>query len=161
MAAPVRKFGVNWPGRKEQWDQDRGAGCFVRRIYYTQFNTVAGTTANLDLTGFPGGSELIGCFFWLVSNFAGGAISACTLSVGSTGTADAYLSATTVITGATKAIGAHTAFTTGLFLGGIATPNAVSTVRVQLLLTSANATALTSGSGDLHLVIRQHRLPTT
>lgn len=136
---------------------DQGSLYFRKRVYFNDFSAAA-TTVNLDVqqpdpwTRFPAGLEIEGAGISLVTNFTGGAVSAATLSVGTTGSATAYVAATDVFTGAYKTIKGATLvpFT---MLAGTGAP-AVSTVRVQLVTTTANANALTAGKADIYLKLR-------
>lgn len=143
---------------------DQGSLYFRKRVSFQDFSAAA-TTVNLDVqqpdpwTRFPAGLEIEGAGIALVTNFTGGAVSAATLSIGTTGAATAYVAATSVLTGAFKTIVGATLvpFTR---LEGTGAP-AVSTVRVQLVTTSANANALTAGKADIFLKLRAVSLKTT
>ena len=153
MAAPVRKIIVSPKRRGDALDQDSHAIYFWRRLNYQDF-AAAATTGNLDLTGFPGGLVVEGAFLYLVSVFAGGSVSAATLSVGTTSDAEKYVAATNVFTGATApaAILGKT-LVPGVFLN-TTTPTGAGTIRVQMLTTTANTNALTSGKADLYVRLR-------
>jgi hypothetical protein len=112
----------------------------------------ASTTANVDLI-FPPSIRLTRAWISLITVFAGGSVSAATLSIGTTGSPATYLGATNVFTGATAGGAVTLAAGAGLgnFLGGNATPQAQGTVRIQLLTTTANANTLTTGDVDIFL----------
>jgi len=137
--------------------QDGSALLFRKRISYRDFSAAA-TTVNLDVqqvdpwTRFPAGIIIEGAGIALVENFTGGAVSAATLSVGTTSSATAYVAATSVFTGAFKTI-VGAAIVPFTFLAGTGSP-AVATVRVQLVTTTANADALTAGKADIYLRLR-------
>jgi hypothetical protein len=156
MAAPVRKIIVDVDAATPwRWKANGGAGVFTERVYFRDF-AAAATTANLDLTGFPGGIVIEGAFVMFNTNFTGGAVATCTMSVGTTGSPAAYVAATTVFSGATvTAPIANVGLTLvpGTFLNA-ATPLGAGTVRVQLITTVANTNALTAGVADIWLRLR-------
>lgn len=153
MAAPVRKIVVSPKRRGDVLDQDSNAIMFWRRLNYKDF-AAASTTGNLDLTGFPGGLVIEGAFLYLVTVFAGGSVSAATLSVGTTGSVADYVAATNVFTGATApATLVGKTLVPGTFLN-MTTPTSAGTIRVQLLTTTANTNALLSGKADLYVRLR-------
>lgn len=143
---------------------DQGSLYFRKRVYFTDFSAAA-TTVNLDVqqpapwTNFPAGLEIEGAGISLVTNFTGGAVATATLSIGTTGTPTAYVAATTVFSGAYKTIpgAAIVPFT---MLVGTGSP-AQATVRVQLVVTGANANALTAGKADIYLKLRAVSVRTT
>jgi hypothetical protein len=143
------------------WPTDEPGFWFRRRFSIKDFN-VAATTANFDML-VPGGVRITRAFMSLVTVFAGGSISAATLSVGSTGSPATYLGATNVFTGATAGGAATIAAGAGLgnFVGGNATPTAVGTIRVQLLTTTDNASSLATGKADLFLALESNSVRTT
>lgn len=148
------------------FDTDRESRVWRKRLKMSaggvgDFNTAA-TTANLDMF-FPGGFIIERAYLSLIVPFSGGSVSAATLSIGSTGTPTTYLAATNVFTGATASGNVTVAAGAGLGnpLGGVATPTAVSTVRFQLITTTANANTLTAGTADVYLVLRALSLRTT
>jgi len=144
---------------------------FRKRVYFTDFSKAA-TTADLDTqavsgqtTGFPwvafpAGLEIEGAGFYTVTLFSGGAVSAATLSVGTTGSATAYVAATNVFTGATVFACVGAAIVPFTFLHGTGVP-AKSTVRVELVTTTANTSVLTAGKADIYLKLRAVSLRTT
>ena len=145
-----------WQGDALQ--HDAGSLYFRKRIQFTDFSAAA-TTVNLDTqagqgvwTLFPEGLEIEGAGISLVTNFTGGAVSAATLSIGTTGSVAAYVAATSVFSGAYKKV-IGVALVPFTFLEGTGAP-AVSTVRVQLITTTANANALTAGKADIYLKLR-------
>lgn len=143
---------------------DQGSLYFRKRISYRDFSAAA-TTVNLDVqqpdpwTRFPAGIEIEGAGISLVENFTGGAVSAATLSVGTTSSATAYVAATSVFSGAYKTI-VGAAIVPFTMLVGTGSP-AVATVRVQLVTTTANANALTAGKADIYLKLRAVSVRTT
>lgn len=160
----IRPLKVQPKNSGDDFPTDANARVFRVRLKYNMFSTAA-TTANLDTltlptpniwTSFPGGLIVEDVRIGLITVFAGGSISACTLSVGTTGSATAYLGATNVFTGATAAgnVTPGAGASLNAMLSGNATPNGVGTVRVQLVTTTANANALTSGVVDLYMRLR-------
>lgn len=151
MPVPGVQLVKSFPGPKTRWNANHGGGLWTRRVTFKDFNGVAGTTGNLDITKFPGGMMIRGAFLWIITDFLGGAISALTLSAGTTGSAAAYIAATSAFSGAPKIIPGVTALVSGTFLAAATAPNAQATVRVQAVSTAANLTALTQGKADLFL----------
>lgn len=138
------------------WLQNGPAHVYTRRIYWNSppFPTTAATTGNIDLTGFPGALTILGAWIVFTQNWTGGAISAVTMSIGTTGSPAAYVAATSVFSGATPvttpvAIPGVSTLAPGTFLA--TPPQALGTVRVQLLTTTANVNALTAGRADIYL----------
>ena len=133
---------------------NEGAKVIRRRFSYKDFQA-ASTTSNDDSIVLPGGCRIVKVWISLITAFSGGSVSACTLSLGTTGSAATYLGATNVFTGATAGgavtIGAGAGL--GNFAGGNATPNALGTVRAQILTTTANASALTAGKVDVFIEV--------
>lgn len=152
MAAPVRKIIVSPKRRGDALDQDSSAILFWRRLNVADF-AAASTTGNLDLTGFPGGLTIEGAFLVNVVDWAGGGAASATLSVGTTGTADAYVAATSVFTGVGNVAIVGKTIVPGTFLGGAATPLASGTVRVALV-SSVNTNLMTAGKADLYIRLR-------
>lgn len=143
---------------------DQGSLYFRKRVYFNDFSAAA-TTVNADVqfpnpwTHFPSGIEIEGAGLSLVTNFTGGGVTAATLSIGTTGAPTLYLVATDVFTGAYKTMtGAFIAPFT--FLAGAGAP-AQSTVRLQLVTTTANANLLTAGKADIYLKLRAVSIRTT
>lgn len=143
-----------------------GGSIYVRKRVNFQDFSAAATTVNLDAqaaqaiwTAFPAGLEIEGAGISLVTNFLGGAVGTATLSIGTTGAPAAYLAATNVFSGAYKTIPGVTQvpFTR---LEGTGSP-AVATVRVQLIVTGANANVLTQGKADIYLKLRGLSIKTT
>lgn len=143
-------------------EADANSIVFRKRVTYPDF-AAAATTGNLDLSGFPGGLVLERCYMSLITAFSGGAVSACTLSAGTTSSAATYLGATNVFTGATAGGAVTVAAGAGLgsFLGANATPTAKGTIRIQCLTTSANTNVLTAGKADLYFVLRAFSVRTS
>jgi hypothetical protein len=137
---------------------DQGTLLFRKRIYFTDFSAAA-TTVNLDTqagqvwaTSFPAGLEIMGAYFSVVTNFTGGAVATATLAAGTTGSPGAYVAATSVFSGSPK-INVGLTQVPGTFLSGAATYPFVgnATVRIQLVTTGANASALTAGKADFYM----------
>jgi hypothetical protein len=137
---------------------DRWSILFRKRIYFTDFSAAA-TTVNLDTqtgqvwsTSFPAGLEILGAYFSLVTNFTGGAVATATLSAGTVASPAAYVAATSVFSGSPK-INVGLTQVPGTFLTGAATYPFVgnATVRLQLIVTGANASALTAGKADFYM----------
>ena len=132
--------------RAANWQQDAETRLFKRRMSYQAF-AAAATTGDLDITGFPGGVEILGCWISLVTPFTGGGVGTATLSVGSTGTPDLYLTAASVFATAGRILVGVTLLP-GTFVGGAATPLAAGTIRVRLTVDTLT-NALTAGQADL------------
>lgn len=137
---------------------DQGTLLFRKRIYFTDFSAAA-TTVNLDTqpgqvwtTSFPAGLEIMGAYFSVVTNFTGGAVATATLSAGTVATPTAYVAATTVFSGSPR-INPGVTLVPGTFMTGAATYPWVgnATLRLQLIVTVANANALTAGKADLYM----------
>ena len=152
--SPVRSAFVTWP-------TDEPGFWFRRRFSIKDFN-VAATTANFDML-VPGGVRITRAFISLITVFAGGSISAATLSLGTTGSPATYLAATNVFTGASASGAVTIASGAGLgnFVGGNATPTAVGTIRAQLLTTTDNASNLATGKVDVFLLLEANSVRTT
>ncbi len=151
MAAPVRKIIVNAKKRGDMLDQDGSAILFWRRLQIADFSA-AGTTNNVDLTGFPGGLLVAGAFAYLVADFAGGGGATATISLGTTGDVTKYIAATDVFTGqAPKAIVGKT-IVPGTFLN-TTTPTASGTIRATLV-TDINSNLFTTGKVDIYVQLR-------
>jgi hypothetical protein len=151
----VQKINVN-PGNPEaRWSPNGPGGLFMERFSYKDFSAAA-TTVNKDITGFPGYILIEGAFVMFNVNFTGGSVGSATISVGTTGTPTAYVAAASVFSGAAATaplVLPGTTIVPGTFLGG-ATPAAIATVRVQLVVTGANANTLTAGVCDVYLNLR-------
>jgi len=119
------------------------------------FTPTAATTGNIDLA-VPGGLLVEAVHMSLITAFSGGSVSAATLSVGTTGSPATYLAATNVFTGATAggAVTIGSGAGLGNYAGGNSTPTAVGTIRIQLITTTANLSALTAGAADIFLRLR-------
>lgn len=136
-----------------------GFGITIRvNVNYKKF-AAASTTGNYDITNFPGGVILEEAFLFLRTNFTGGGAGTATISVGSTGAATSYVLATSVFSGAPKAIGAVVAEKGTLMalpntnFVNASTPTAAGTIRVQLVA-DVNTNLLTAGNADLFLKLR-------
>jgi hypothetical protein len=156
MAAPVRKIIVDVDAATPwRWKANGGTGLFTERVYFRDF-AAAGLTGNLDLTGFPGALVIEGAWVMFNTNFTGGAVATCTMSVGTTATPTAYVAATTVFTGATVTapiVNPGVTIVPGTFLNAT-TPLGAGTVRVQVVTTVGNTNALTAGVADIWLRLR-------
>ena len=138
--------------------QDQATMLFRKRVYFSDFSAAA-TTVNLDTqpgqtvwTQFPAGLEILGAYVSSVTNFTGGAVATATISVGTTASATAYVAATTVFSGSPKVIVGAT-LVPGTFLTGAGSYpySGNATVRVQLVVTGANTSALTAGKADIYI----------
>lgn len=158
MAAPGRKVKVDFPGWKTNWNAGRSAGIWRTRVGYGEFTSVAATTGTKDFSIFPGGLMVVGAFIWVATKFLGGAISAVTLALGSTGTADLYSTAADAFANSGVILPGKT-IVPGTFIGGAAAPNELGTVRLTIVSTTANLTALTQGVADIHFILRAVPLP--
>lgn len=130
---------------------------WTRRFSYLDF-AAAATTGNKDVTGFPGGLAIEGAFFWLITNFTGGGAGSATLSAGTTGSATAYVAATSVFTGARKAVVGVT-IVPGTFLDAT-TPTGAGTIRFALV-SDVNTNLLTAGTVDVYVRLRAVSLRTS
>jgi hypothetical protein len=123
------------------------------------FTPQSATTGNLDLLVQPG-IVFDEVFFILRKNFTGGAVSAATISAGTTASPTIYVLATSVFTGASAPIGVSNAQKGSAYtspstpFANPASPWASGTLRVQLVTTTANISALTQGW--LELFVRGH-----
>ncbi len=156
MAAPVRKIIVSPKRRGDMLDQDSNAIMFWRRVQIADF-AAAGTTNNLDLTGFPGGLFIEGAFISRVVAFAGGGSATATLSLGTTGDVTKYIAASDVFTGSAGIVVGKT-LVPGTVLN-TTTPTASATIRVQLV-TDVNSNLLTAGKADIYIRLRAASLRT-
>jgi multidrug efflux pump subunit AcrA (membrane-fusion protein) len=145
---------------------DSGNLTIKKRIDFSIFSAAA-TTVNLDtqpgqtwLTAWPAGTIIEAVYAYLVTAFSGGAVSAATISVGTTASAAAYMAATNVFTGAAIAGKVGLTLVPGTFVNAT-TPLALGTIRVQLITTTANANALTAGKLDLFFQIRAASIKST
>jgi hypothetical protein len=111
---------------------------------------IASTTVNFDIAGFPAGTLILGAFIRNITNWTGGAISAATLSLGTTASPAAYVAAVTVFAASAGKTLPGTTLVPGTFVNA-ATPLVGGTVRAQLLLTTANGNALLTGSADIFI----------
>lgn len=152
----IRSF-VSSPKRYEQsWETDGGSLTTRISLSWLDF-AVGATTANYDIGNIPGGFLIEDAWVVVRQNFTGGAVSAATMSVGSTGSPTIYVLATSVFSGAPVYIGQANAQKGAAFTSpatafvNTALPPAVGTVRVQLVTTTANANALTAGKADLFM----------
>jgi hypothetical protein len=158
----IQRFIIVTPKQYEgagSFDAD-GSDSIVRvSLGYKDFATGA-TTVNYDLTNIPGGVILEDA--WMVNreNWTGGAVATATISVGTTAAPTTYILAKSVFAGASVTLGAVAADKGALLASpqtifvNSATPWAVGTIRVQLVVTGANANALTAGKLDLFFELR-------
>lgn len=134
-----------------RWRANQETKLWYRTLYYSQFSAAAGS-ATLDDATFPGGMLIEGAFIYIFAAFTGGAVSATTFSLGTTGSATAYVNAQDVFTAA------------GLFKPGATivpgtplnatSPLAAGTVRFTINTTTANTNALTAGRVDVYMRLR-------
>jgi hypothetical protein len=131
-----------------------GVKVIRRRFSYKDFNA-ASTTSNNDTIILPGGCRITKVWIGLITAFSGGSVSAATLSIGTTSSATTYLGATNVFTGATAggAITMGAGAGLGNFAGGNGTPNALGTVRCQVVTTTDNAVNLSAGKVDVFIEV--------
>lgn len=123
---------------------------WTRRFHYADF-AAAAATGNKDISGFPGGLVIEGAWAWLITNFTGGGAGSATLSIGTTGSPALYVAATSVFSGARKALVGLT-LVPGTFLNPT-TPTDSATVRFQLIA-NVNTNLLTAGAVDVYLRLR-------
>ncbi len=148
MPPPVRKIIVDYDKSQPPIWYGNGASClFQQRLYFSNFSAAA-TTINYDITGFPTGINVKGCYFLLSTEFSGGTVGSCTVSAGTTALATAYVVASNCFTGAGATIAAPLAIVgvtlvPGTFMIG-------NTIRIQLVTTVANGNALTAGVVDFY-----------
>lgn len=147
---PNRPLVVSPRVRAVNWVQDQGTQLWTRRFSFKDF-AAAATTGNKDVDGFPGGLTIEGAFFWLITNFTGGGAGSATLSAGTTGSAAAYVAATSVFTGARKAVVGLT-LVPGTFLNA-STPTDSGTIRFALV-SDVNTNLLTAGAVDVYVRLR-------
>ena len=132
------------------WLQNDDTKIKQYRVSSGMFNQAA-TTVNYDLVGFQAGTYIIAAGFRNRVNWTGGAIATATLSIGTTASPAAYTAATTVFSGAPATVtGTFQPFPTFV---NAATPLVGGTVRVQLIVTGANASALLQGNADIYLML--------
>ncbi|HXU06349.1 MAG TPA: hypothetical protein VN903_35580 [Polyangia bacterium] len=134
-----------------RWRQNQESKLWARTLYFSSFSAAAGS-ATLDDATFPGGTLIEGAFIYIYAVFAGGAVSATTFSMGTTGSATAYVNAQDVFTAA------------GIFKPGVTivpgtpmnatSPLAAGTVRFTVTTTTANTNALTTGRVDCYIRTR-------
>ncbi len=134
-----------------RWRQNQESKLWSRTLYFSSFAAAAGT-ATLDDATFPGGTLIEGAFVYIYAVFTGGAVSATTFSMGTTGSATAYVNAVDVFaaagifkTGATIVPGTAMNATS---------PLAAGTVRFTINTTTANTNALTAGRVDCYIRTR-------
>jgi len=109
---------------------------------------VASLTGNVDLPGWPPGTLIHGAFVRCGVAFNGGGTGSCTVSVGTPVSATAYVSATSVFSGAPLTVVGATQVP-GTFLL-VATPISNGTLRAQFVTTTQNVSQLTQGWLDLY-----------
>jgi hypothetical protein len=157
MVASNRQVAIDGRAPEPNWRQMGGWQAYVRRIYFNSppFNTTAGLTGNLDLTGFPGGLMIRGAFVIFTQNWTGGSVATATISVGTVASPAAFVAATTVFSGATPittpVVNAGLTQVPGVFLA--TPPIGQGTVRVQLITTVGNINTLTAGRADIYLML--------
>lgn len=121
----------------------------VIRKTHKDFQT-AGTTKDVILFKLPANSEIISSWFNVVTAFAGGAISAYTISVGPDGTETTLNTAQAAFTGSTglkKAIG--TDLTTNR---GVYSLTTTTNIEARATSTTANTSASTAGEAVFYLL---------
>lgn len=125
----------------------------IIRKDYADFSTAA-TTLEVELFRLPRYSEIITCWFNVPTAFAGGAITAYTISVGPDGTETTLQTAQSVFTGATglkKAVG--TDFTTNRPIYSTTTSTVIKALATS---TTANLNAATAGIADFFFLYYQY-----
>lgn len=127
-------------------EQDDSTLLWTRRLYVADF-AAAATTGNKDIV-FPGGLEIVGAYFWLITNFTGGGAGTATLSAGTTADAVAYVAATSVFSGARKIVTGKT-LVPGTFLNA-STPTDAGTIRFALV-GDVNTNLFTAGTVDVYV----------
>lgn len=156
---PVRKIIVNRKRYVDMLTQDENSILFWKRVSFKDF-AAASTTTNLDLTGFPGSLVVEGGFLSLVQVFAGGGAGSATLSMGTTVSATAYVTASNVFTGATNKIYVGATIVPGTMLTAATDATGPGTLRIQLV-SNVNTNLLTTGKADLYLRMRAVSIRTT
>lgn len=88
------------PWRKAfKWRENEGSKLLTRRYQYGDFSAAA-VAKIIDITNIRAGAIIKGAFILLVQNFTGGGSSTCVFSMGTTGSATAYVNAANVFAGA-------------------------------------------------------------
>ena len=124
-------------------------------LTYLAFDTAA-TTVNYDLTGIPAGTIIEGAFLRGRTNFTGPSIATAEISVGSTGTPDLYVAAVDYVSGNPRT-GVGKTLVPGTFVNASA-PKSAGTIRIQLVVSGANADVLTTGAIDVFLKLGNVKL---
>jgi hypothetical protein len=155
-----RKIIVN-SRRPESWEQDTAGYWYEQRISFKDpLIQLAATTVNYDITGIPGGVTILGGWFRWTANWTGGAIATATWSAGTTATPTAYVAAQSVFTGAPGVKPGAALQVPGTFVNAAA-PLSSGTIRCQLIVTGANANALTTGYVDFYFWLQTFKLRAT
>jgi hypothetical protein len=156
---PVRKIIVNRKRYMDMLTQDESAILFWKRVSFKDF-AAASTTTNLDLTGFPGSLLVEGGFISVVQLFSGGGAGSATLSVGTTVSATAFVTASNVFTGATNKIYVGAAIAPGTMLTAATDATGPGTLRIQLA-SNVNTNLLTFGKADIYVRFRAASIRTS